>query len=177
MRNIILVILIFISGSCKNNKVFEQNIVNNLNKEIDLKMIDVVYKNNQEFCFEYLYDDIKYIYLVYLQSNCSSCYFNFIDIQEKFHSLNSFDFVTVLFVIKGDSYHEFIKKVRLTGLVKERYYIFMDQNDLFKKRNESIPEWIIENSILINAQRKIVMIGSPFSTPEMSQIFYDICSK
>ncbi len=115
--------------------------------------------------------------MVYLQQGCGMCYPKYIVWQEKMRSVNKFDIVTALFIIKGNSYNDFIVEAQKEGLEEDRFYTFMDPTDSFIDANEDIPGWIIESTFLIDEQNQIVLIGSPFSTPEMTKAFYDICSE
>ena len=45
------------------------------------------------------------------------------------------------------------------------------------KKNKDIPRWIIDASVLINSENKIKMVGAPFATPEMTELFHEICAK
>ena len=41
--------------------------------------------------------------------------------------------------------------------------------------NNDIPRWIIDGSVLIGPDNKIKMIGEPWATHEMTELFYSIC--
>lgn len=176
MRFLILTLIIFILSFCNKNTNWEKQIKANLNKEINIKIVDDIIYKKKKITFDYFRDKYRYIYFVYLMDGCMSCYPKYIEWQEKMDSINIFNDATVLFVIKGNSYDTFIEEAKKEGLKEDKFYTFMDSNDSFINTNKNIPNWIFENTFLINEQNQIVLIGAPFSTSEMTKIFYDICS-
>lgn len=176
MKSFLLLSIFFSLLSCKHRTSQEKEIRDNLKKEINLEMFDNIKCKDKEISFNNFRNKYKYIYLVYLKDGCLPCYPKYVSWQEKMDSINKFDFVTVLFIIKGNSYDKFIDKAQKEGLVEDKFYTFMDSNDTFINANEDIPGWIIESTFLIDDQNQITLIGSPFSTPEMTKVFYGICS-
>jgi hypothetical protein len=92
-------------------------------------------------------------------------------------SIDTPDDYTVLFVIKGDGYGEFMSKVLDIEYVDDKFYTVMDPDGQFLKANKEIPRWIIDSSVLIDSENKIKMVGAPFATPEMTKLFHEICAK
>ena len=176
MKIIVLLLITFSVFSCKHLNPREKEIRDNLKKEINLEMVDYIRSKNKEISFDNFRSKYKYIYLVCLQQGCGTCYPKYVEWQEKTDLINKFNDVTVLFVIKGNSYDEFIEEAQKKGLEKDRFYTFMDPDNSFINANADIPGWIIESTFLIDEHNQIVLIGSPFSTPEMTKVFYDICS-
>jgi hypothetical protein len=46
----------------------------------------------------------------------------------------------------------------------------MDSETKFVEKNKNSPRWIIDSSILIDSENKIKMVGTPFATPEMTEL-------
>ena len=109
--------------------------------------------------------------------DCISCYEKYVLWQKRMSSISSSGSVTLLFIIKGTSYDEFIKQVKMDGLKETKYYTFMDPSDIFIKSNKNIPKWIIERALLIDNNNRICLIGNPFGTMEMNKIFLSIISE
>lgn len=177
MKIFILTSMIFTLFSCNRSTIWEKQIKANLNKEINVRTVDNIINKNKEITFDDFRNIYKYIYVVYLKEGCMPCYPKYVEWQEKMDSINIFNDVTVLFVIKGNSYDTFVEEAMKEGLKEDKFYAFMDPDDSFINTNKGIPGWIIENTFLIDNQNRIVLIGSPFSTPEMTKVFYDICSE
>jgi len=139
-------------------------------------MLKIIQKKNTEIQFNDFRNRYKYIYLVYLKNSCTPCYSTYIQWQREMSVINKFDDFTVLFIISGNSYDEFIREALKGGLEKDCFYTFMDPNDTFIDGNKDIPLSTIKKSLLVNDQNQIALIGSPFNTPEMAKVFEAICS-
>lgn len=176
MKIFILTLMILTLFSCNRSTSWKKQIKANLNKEINLITVDNIMNKNKEITYDDFRNKYNYIYVVNLKEGCMPCYPKYVEWQEKMDSINIFNDVTVLFVIKGNSYDTFIEEAKKEGLKEDKFYTFMDPDNSFINANEDIPGWIIESAFLINEQNQIVLIGSPFSTPEMTEIFYDICT-
>jgi hypothetical protein len=81
---------------------------------------------------------------------------------------------TIIFVIRGNRYSDFMSKVLDLEYVDDRYYTVMDANYSFLNANENIPRWIIDASVLIDSENKIKMVGEPWVNEDMTKLFYEI---
>lgn len=81
---------------------------------------------------------------------------------------------TLLFVIKGNSYYDFMANIYDIQPIEGKYYVVMDPNGTYLENNQHIPRWVIERSVLIDAENKVKLVGEPFATPDMTRIFYSI---
>ncbi|MGQ1947699.1 hypothetical protein ACT3CD_11435 [Geofilum sp. OHC36d9] len=115
-----------------------------------------------------------YLYVIYLQSGCRSCYPKFIEWQQKMDSIAKPDNYTVLFVIKGDSYEDFMTHVLDIDYIDDKFYTIMDTDGEFFDQNKDIPRWIIDAGILIDTENKIIMVGAPWINEDMMALFNKI---
>jgi hypothetical protein len=92
-------------------------------------------------------------------------------------SIDTPDNYSVLFVIRGNSYDEFMANVLDIEYVEDKFYTMMDPEGKFLENNKDIPRWIIDGSVLIDGENKIKMVGAPFATPEMTELFHKICKQ
>ncbi len=53
----------------------------------------------------------------------------------------------------------------------------MDNDYKYLDNNKNIPKWIIDSSLLIDLENRIKLIGASYSTPQMTQLFYDVCGR
>jgi hypothetical protein len=90
-------------------------------------------------------------------------------------SLNKRNDYTVLFIIQGFRYNNFIKRVNEISVFSDHYYTIMDDDLNYLLNNNDIPRWIIDGSVLIGPDNKIKMIGEPWANHEMTELFYSIC--
>ncbi|NMC34474.1 MAG: hypothetical protein GYA36_18790 [Veillonellaceae bacterium] len=117
----------------------------------------------------------RYISIVYLEDGCNPCYSKFIEWQKMMTAINKRNDYAVLFIINGFTYNQFINKVTEVENIEDHYYTIIDKDLKYLLNNNEIPRWIIDESLLIDNENKIRMIGQPWSTREMTNLFYNIC--
>ncbi|PWD99017.1 hypothetical protein [Marinilabilia rubra] len=178
MKNFLFLVgTVFLLFSCNNLPPKEKELRKILNKSLNLDNFETVQQGNTLWSLDELKQNHGYLSVVYLQNSCNPCYPKFIEWQQKMDSINTPNSYTVLFVIKGNSYGEFMTNVLDIEYVEDKYYTIMDPEGKFLANNSDIPRWIIDNSILIDSENKIKMVGAPFATPEMTELFYEVCQK
>lgn len=171
----VIILLIFIG--CSNINTNQNEIKQNLNRTINLNYFDSVRQNNDLILYSDFRKMYRYISIVYLEDGCNPCYSKFIEWQNKVDSLNKRNDYTVLFVIHGFTYDQFIRKVKQEKDVEDHYYTIIDKDLKYLLNNNDIPRWIIDRSILINDESKIKMIGDPWASPDMTELFHKICEQ
>jgi hypothetical protein len=163
--------------ACSNLSPKEKELRQIINKELNLELSQTVQQANRTLPFDEFRENHKYLSVVYLQNSCSPCYPKFIEWQHKMDSIDTPDDYTVLFVIKGDSYGEFMANVLDIEYMDDKFYTVMDTEGQFLEANKEIPRWIIDSSVLIDSENNIKMVGAPFATPEMTELFHKTCAQ
>ena len=163
--------------SCSPPSQTEKELRETINKPIHLEMFETLRHTNNLLSFNELRQQYDYLSVVYLQNGCQPCYPKFIEWQQMADSLNYPDNYSVLFVIQGNSYEGFMNEVLNIDYVEDRYYTNMDPEYEFLEANKDIPRWIIDASVLIDAENKIKMVGAPWLNEDMTQLFYEIVNK
>lgn len=163
-----LVIMVF---SCSPPTQTEKDLRENINKPIHLKMFETVRQGNNQLSFSELRQQFQYLSVIYLQNGCKPCYPKFIEWQHKMDSIGCPDNYSVLFVIQGESYEDFMTEVLNIDYVDDHYYTIMDPKFEFLSQNDSIPKWIINSSVLIDSENKIKMVGAPWINDDMMALF------
>jgi len=158
---------------CKGLSPKEQVIRDNINKTIHLDMFDSLQCEKTFVLYSKWKKIYKYITIVSLQASCSTCYSKYIEWQTKMDSVNKCDDYTVLFIVRGENFKDFVGKLSKIDMVKNRYYFVIDPENKFMRYN-NIPEWIIESSILIDDKNRIKLIGEPYANPQMTDLFYNV---
>ena len=86
---------------------------------------------------------------------------------------------TVLFVILGTSYERFMDNLSIYvpdyEPVNERFHMIIDADYRFLDNNPDINRWVMDKSLLIDAGDKIKLIGPPFASRRMAELFDTIC--
>jgi hypothetical protein len=176
MKKLLLFSVLLCLTSCKNLSSDEKEIITTIGKQVNIEMFKVALNNNDKINMQKFRNKYKYIYLVYLQIDCMPCYMTYNNWQQEFSRIKNKDNVTILYIINGDSYNNFINEASKYGLAENDYYSVIDPNNEFIMRNNNISLSIIKKSILIDEKNKIRLIGSPFITPEMTKLFNTIIS-
>lgn len=169
-----LALLIILFNSCHTSSKEEKEIIDNVGKEVNLEMVKVI--QNNDVSLAQFRSKYKFLYLVYLKNGCTPCYSTFIDWQREMPTISEFDNFSILFIINSKSYDEFINNAKKLGLKENLYFSFLDSTDSYINGNIDISQNILKKPLLLNEKNQIIMIGSPFSTPEMTSLFKTICS-
>ncbi len=174
-RIFILVFLVTLF-SCSYSSPKEREIIDTINKSLDLSMIMNIRQGDRFLSYEDFRRRFKYISVVNLKKGCQPCYSKFKEWQNKMDSININDNSTLLFIINAESYEDFLKEVTVGDNFKDRYYTVIDPKYIYNYRNRNIPKWIINSGILIDQDNKIKLIGAPYSNVEMTKLYHEICS-
>lgn len=175
MRRYLSLILCLIPLVACSNQSVNRDLKSNMNKTVKLEMFDTVRLGNKFIPLTEFRQMYNYISVVYLEDGCQPCYPKFIKWQNMMDSLNKRNDYTVLFIIQGFRYNDFIHRVNEIDSFTDHYYTIMDDGLKYLLNNNDIPRWIIDGSVLIGADNKIKMMGEPWSTMEMTDLFYSIC--
>ena len=169
--------LIVLVMACKDVSPREKELKINIGKPLHLNKFKTIQQVNKTFYFDEFRNNYKYTSIVFLQNNCNSCYPKFIQWQQEMDSLDIPNNYTVLFIIQGNSYDDFMTNVLDIEYIDDTFYTIMDPEGKFLEANKDIPRWIIDASVLIDSDNKIKMVGAPFATPEMTDLFHEICKQ
>ncbi len=171
----ILIIVCFISCKRKNN-IYEE-IEESLGKELNLSIVDTVWKGEQHIGFNEFREKYKYISVVCLKEGCEPCYPNFIKWQEKMDSVGMAPNSTLLFVIQGGKTKHFLKEVQSIKKLERDSYVVYDKNFKYSYYNKQFPTWVVNAGILINERNIVRLVGAPFGNEEMTKLYREICSQ
>lgn len=174
-RQLIIVVAVSLVVSCTQLTPQEKEIKETINKTLNLEMFDTVLKGNRQIAYEIFRQQYRYVSVVYLKYGCHYCYSDFVEWHNKMDSLKTPKDYTVLFVIKGKSYQEFMNKVLEVDSVDNHYYVIMDSASQFLRNNNDIPFRVLYRSVLIDNENKIKLIGTPYRSTKMTKLFYKVC--
>lgn len=166
-----LIVVVF-SSSCSQLSQSEKELRENINKTLHLSMFETVQQANTLFTYDEFRNQHKFLSIIYLQNGCQPCYPKFIEWHKKTDSLFINDNYALLFIIEGDNYSDFMSHILDIEYVEDKYYTIMDPDGKFFNQNKNIPGWIINSSILIDAENKIKMVGAPWLNEDMTELFY-----
>ena len=156
---------------CSRPNATEKDLCKTLNGTIHLEAFDIVRQGNVFLPLDELKGKYDCLSVVYLEDGCQSCYPKFIEWHQKFDSITVPDNYSVLFVIQGRGYSNFMSKVLDLDYVDDKYYTIIDTGGIFLEANKDIPRWIIDASVLIDSENKIKMVGKPWTNEDMMTLF------
>lgn len=155
IRHLKTLALAILLVSCSQPSQTEKDLKEVLNSSLNLEKFDTIQHKGSLLTLQELYDNYDFISVVYLQDGCQPCYPKFVEWHQKMEELDQVPGHTVLFIIQGRSYEEFMTEVLDIGYVEDRFYTIMDSEYQFMSKNKTIPMWIIDGSILIDPENKI----------------------
>ena len=178
-RTLLFLFILTIYFSCTQLTPEEKLIKETLGKTARIGMFESIRQGDREIPFGEFRKRYPYISLVYLEDGCAPCYPRFIEWQTRMDTLDLHEDFTVLFVILGSSYERFMDNLHEAEpayeQANERFHVVMDQDYRFLDKNPDIDRWVIDKSLLIDAGHKIKLIGPPFASRRMAELFYTIC--
>ncbi|MBI9064494.1 MAG: hypothetical protein JEZ14_21085 [Marinilabiliaceae bacterium] len=169
-----VMILLLACLSCRYRSKKESELRKAIGSELTLSMIDQVEYQDSMVMFQEIKDKYDFLLVVYLRDGCAPCYDEFLEWHgriEKFKKHNNF---SVLFIINGFTYQEFLQDIPGKMNFKSDYYIFMDPDFSFLDNNNKLPRWIVYKSLLIDCDSKIRMVGAPFLNENMGKMFVNL---
>ncbi len=176
MKNLLILgTCLIIQMSCNQLSFEEKLIMKSLNRTVDLSMFEIAHHSDTIYSFEAFRNEFSFLYLVYLQDGCRPCYQEYVTWQKEMNKLSLTKDFSVLFIINSTSYNSFISELMYYepdfDLSSERFFIAMDPEQNFIERNSDIDPRVIHRSIMINDANKILLIGKPFASRQMAELF------
>lgn len=181
VKKALIVLIAVYLCSCSNLTSEEKMVKNALGKTVNIEVFKAVVQEGEEMEFHKLRNKYDFIYLIYLKDGCNPCYPKFIEWQERMSKLEIGTSCTVLFVIEAKTYKDFLVKVLdfdpTYNPKSNTFYIIMDSDLKLLRNNRAINPWIFYKSILLDSNNKIRLIGPPFASKRMHELFNQIISE
>lgn len=180
-KYLILTCLIF---SCQQKNTVYKEIKQTLKKSLNIEFSEETHLTNGHSSLEEIRQKHPNLSIVYLQNSCAPCYPKFIQWLEGLSKIDLPDNYSVLFIIQGYSYQQFLNEVNeyiienldAVTLIDNPYPVLMDPNFEYIASNISIPQWIIDRTVLIDKDNRIRLVGAPWANDEMTKLFYKTCN-
>ena len=182
MRKILpLFILLLTIYSCNSLTPEEREIKSTLGKTVETGMFSFVQEGNSFIPYNEFRGMYRHISLVYLEDGCRPCFPRYIEWQTRMDTMDLNHDFTVLFIINGISFESFLANLLESNpeydLSKDRFHVIMDPEQLFLDANRDISREMLDKSLLIDKENRVRLIGHPFASPEIEELFYRICNE
>ena len=178
-RILVFLFILIISFSCTQLTPKEKMIKGTIGKTVQIGMFESVRQGDSEIPFGEFRNRYPFLSLVYLEDGCAPCYPRFIEWQTRMDTLDLHEDFTVLFIILARSYERFMDNLyeyEPEYGYNDRFHIVVDPDYRFLDNNPDIERWVIDKSLLIDPTNKIKLIGPPFASRRMAELFYAICN-
>jgi len=167
-------ILLLFGGSsiaCIRNIQEKKEIREYLDKTIRLDLFTSINSPEKFKSYKEFRDKYKYVSVVFLRKGCRPCDLKIVDWQKNEEKIRDIHNYTVLFIVQGYTIDE-IKRMKSNNFFDFNFVIDIHYRYLIY--NKDIPYWILNNSVLIDANNKIKLVGDPFTTPTKLKQFQSI---
>lgn len=154
----------------------EKEILRCIDMKVNTETFDSVYVNGNKISYKEFRKKNNFLSLIYLSDDCDICYERFNKWQSNVNKITGNLNYTSLFVIHGRNQFEFLRKAISWKNVSTHCNMVIDSSLNFILLNDKIPYKFFENSVLIDTNDRIRLIGEPFSSKEMELQFVKICS-
>jgi len=169
---IVVLTIIGLTITCSRKSQQEVQLHKYLNKELRLNIFPSVINQQKIQSYNEFRNKYKYISVVFLKKGCKPCDSKIAEWQRRMEIISDFKNYSVLFIFQGYNYNEISKLNAITS-----FAFIIDIHCRYLIYNRDIPEWILDNSVLIDAKNRIKLIGDPFSTHEKTKELYSIIKK
>jgi hypothetical protein len=180
-RKLLFFILLLAIISCNSLTSEEKEIKATLGKSVETGIFSFVQEGNSFIPYSEFRRRYRHISLVYLEDGCRPCFPKYIEWQTRMDTMDLNHDFTVLFVINGMSFDGFLGNLLESNpeydFSKDRFHVIMDSEQQFLDANRDIPRQILDKSLLIDKENKIRLIGHPFASPKIEELFYRICGE
>ncbi len=117
----IIFLLFFIF--CTQSNQQEKDLKKTINSEAKLNQFEYVLKQGAIIPYNKFREQFDYLSLIYLRDGYQPCYPTFIEWQQKIDSITTPDNHTLLFIIQGDNYSNFMLRVFQQEVIKDKFHI------------------------------------------------------
>ncbi len=126
-----LTIIFLLLFSCTQPTQQEKELKKVINSQLILDNFEYVQQQGASFVFSDFRKEFDYLSLIYLKDGCQPCYPTFIEWQQKIDSISTPNNHTLLFIIQGDSYSNFMSRVFQQKVIQDKFYIIFDNENKF----------------------------------------------
>lgn len=166
-------LILFISAAgCDSGPNSRKKLLKVLDLTLNVEMIDTVIQGEAAISWTDFRSMYRNISVVYLQDECAPCYPKFIEWHKRMEQIATANDYTILFVINARDYASFTRNIDLQEMIEEKYYYFIDPRNGFFRYNSAISHPVLDRSLLIDKDNRIIMVGEPFANADMTKVFH-----
>ncbi len=179
MRWPLLLAIVVSIISCRNNT--PQGMIRKvIGKKVNMQGLDEILFLDQTMFYQDFRRKYPYVGIIYVDQDCGMCRNTVLEWTKQTLLLKTLpDNVAFLFIYRGDKPTMYFKEISdryYQSEENERFHFFIapDPHFMFVDSNTDIPREIIDMSFLIDGNDRILLVGSPFTTPKMKYLYQKI---
>ncbi|MFR3330406.1 MAG: hypothetical protein ACLTSL_09645 [Odoribacter splanchnicus] len=165
--------------SCRDNT--PQGMIRKaIGKKVKMQGLDEIQFLDQSMFYQDFRRRYPFVGIIYVDQDCGMCRNTVLEWTKQTALLKTFpDNIAFLFVYRGDKPTMYFKEIsdyyyQSEEDVKFHFFIAPDPHFMFVDSNMDIPREIIDMSFLIDENDRILLVGSPFATPQMKELYRKI---
>lgn len=170
-----LTLFVLVLFSCKRLTFEERMIRDTIGMSLDLEFVKEIIHGNEIIAFNNFNSIYPYLSVVYLKNGCSPCYDKFLKWTSFMDTLDIKENYNVLFIYSGQSYNEFadgfIEHAPDFELNDIEYFLAVDSSGNLQSSNPFFSDWILNKTMLINSENKVLLIGEPFASEQIFDLY------
>lgn len=171
---ILLFLTVFATG-CKQNSPGIQLIKDHLNKKINLSGYDFVYSGGRVYSYAEFRKLYPFVTVNYVDEDCAVCKVKIREWCDNFEKVPVNENLAHLFVFRGKHHETFIRYSQ--GDTAFPYFIMPSEEFTYVQNNSKIDRQIIDAGFLLDKNDRIQLIGDPFISEKMTDLYYQVVRK
>lgn len=164
-------LIAFAIAGCKQQspvvKLFKQHI----GKTIVLEGYDSIYKGDEVYDYGSFREKHPFVTINHIDENCGVCKVKVRDWCYNQDKIPQNDNLAHIFIFRGKDYKKYLS---LTYDGEFPFYVMPSEEFTYLKNNAKIDQQVIDGGFLLNKNNKIELIGDPFVSKPMFDLFNSI---
>ena len=176
MKNIsVCFILLLTMGSCVRQSPVVKLFKEHIGKTVSLEGYDSVYHGDTAYSYLEFRERYPFITVNYIDENCDICRVKVREWCDNFDKIPLGDNLAHLFVFRGSDYKTFLRYSQ--GDIEFPFHIMVSKEFSYAMNNRNIDRQVIDGGFLLDRNNKIKIIGDPFLSEKMTDMYYKIISE
>ena len=169
----VLIFLFWVVGAgCNQQPSAVQLFKDHMNRKIDLSGYDFVYGNGRSYSYAEFRINYPFVTVNYIDEDCIACKVKLREWCDNAHKVPTNENLAHLFVFRGRNHQTFIKYSQ--GEIEFPFYIMPREEFTFVNNNKKINRQIIDAGFLLNKKDRIQIIGDPFISDKLTNLYYSV---
>jgi hypothetical protein len=168
-------ILFMVATGCRQEPSVVKLFKDHLGKKVDISGYDVVYGNGRVYTYAEFRAIYPFVTVNYIDEDCGLCKVKVREWCDNVRKVPVHDNLAHLFIFRGKDYETFIRYSQ--GETEFPYFIMPSEKFTYVDNNRKIDRQIIDAGFLLDKDDKIQIIGDPFLSQKMINLYKEKITK